>query len=188
MIRFLVTSVLNQNVSTSSWLSRSLVNRAVTSFFLACLSVGGLMSLPEAACAGGYTISVDGQEVLDSETGLIWRRCIEGMRWNGSACAGTPLYSMWHDALHHAESERQKTGIAWRLPNVKELASLVDTEAADMAIDAAVFPATPHDHFWCSTPYSADAFYAWVVHFYFGSVYYTYLEDNGAIRLVRDQP
>ncbi len=33
-----------------------------------------------------YTINED--VVLDNKTGLVWKRCAEGMRWNGYACRG----------------------------------------------------------------------------------------------------
>ena len=35
-----------------------------------------------------FTISGDGQEVTDTTTRLAWRRCAEGLRWDGKACTG----------------------------------------------------------------------------------------------------
>jgi hypothetical protein len=95
---------------------------------------------------------------------------------------------MWQEALGRAEALAQSAGKAWRLPNVKELASLVDRSTQGLAIDQSTFPGTPNDQFWTSSPYAQDAFYAWAVHFFRGFVYYTYLEDSCAIRLVRDAP
>lgn len=146
-----------------------------------------------ATVSGPYVISADGQEVTDTRTGLIWRRCVEGMTWNGTACTGPALFGMWDAALHRADAEASRTGVAWRLPNVKELASLVNRTAAELtpetlAIDPLAFPATPNFHAWSSSPSATDAFYAWSVNFYYGSVYFTYLEDNGVVRLVRDAP
>ena len=37
---------------------------------------------------GRYTISSDGQEVTDTTTKLAWRRCAEGLRWDGKECTG----------------------------------------------------------------------------------------------------
>jgi hypothetical protein len=146
-----------------------------------------------AAASGRYTVSADGQEVADRWTGLVWRRCVEGMTWNGMTCTGLPFFGMWQHALQLADVEAQRTRKAWRLPNVKELASLVDWTVTNLAPDALVmdsvaFPATPNFQFWSSSPYATDAFYAWSVHSFYGSVYFTYLEDNGAVRLVRDAP
>lgn len=153
--------------------------------------LGGVAS--SAAAPGRYAVSADGQEVADHWTGLVWRRCVEGMAWDGATCAGSPFFNMWQHALQLAEEAAHRTRKAWRLPNVKELASLADRTATDLApdvlvIDSAAFPATPNFQFWSSSPYSTDAFYAWSVHSFYGSVYFTYLEDNGAVRLVRDAP
>lgn len=148
--------------------------------------------LPQGATASGaYIISADGQEVTDSRTGLVWRRCVEGMAWNGTTCAGSPFFGMWQHALQLSVAEARRTGQAWRLPNVKELASLLDRTPIAlapeaMAIDPVAFPATPNFQAWSSSPWATDAFYAWSAHFYHGSVYFTYLEDNGVARLVRD--
>lgn len=151
---------------------------------------GGEREMSPLPAGGGvssrFGISADGREITDVSTGLVWRRCPEGMAWDGQTCAGGPEFFMWHQALHRAEAVARSTGQGWRLPNVKELASLVETGAQGLAIDPAAFPGTPNDQFWSSSPYAQDAFYAWAVHTFYGSVYYTYLEDNGAVRLVRD--
>ena len=50
---------------------------------------------------GRFTISSDGQEVTDTTTKLAWRRCAEGLRWDGKACTGklkTFKYSEAKDA------------------------------------------------------------------------------------------
>lgn len=132
-----------------------------------------------------YRISANGEEVADSATGLVWRRCVEGMQWDGTRCAGSPKYFMWYEALQYAGGGR--TG--WRVPNIKELSSLVDTDAAGgLALDASAFPDTPNEQFWTSSPYVLDAFYGWVVQSFYGYSYFTYLEDTGAVRMVRDGP
>jgi hypothetical protein len=71
-------------------------------------------------------VSDDGQEVLDTQTNLIWRRCVEGMNWNGVTCEGNPLGVMLQEGLSRALLQAHETAKAWRLPNIKELASLVD--------------------------------------------------------------
>ncbi|MGZ8217457.1 Lcl domain-containing protein [Methylomagnum sp.] len=159
----------------------------------AILQIKMSLAILGTTASGPYIISVDGQEVTDTRTQLVWRRCVEGMAWNGATCAGPALFGMWDHALHRADAEAHRTGQAWRLPNVKELAGLVDRASTELtpdvlAIDPTVFPATPNFQAWSSSPSASDAFYAWSVHFYYGSVYFTYLEDNGAIRLVRDGP
>jgi hypothetical protein len=146
--------------------------------------------------AAGLTVSSDGQEVTDARTTLIWRRCPEGMTWNGSTCAGVASYSTQEAALRLAVSEAARTGVAWRLPNVKELASIADRSQAAPAIDALVFPATPAETvaaFWTSTPYRQDPRIGFFVNFNNGyagfSVGSAYLRASGAyVRLVRGGP
>ncbi len=145
-----------------------------------------LVSSTQKAKAKNYVISDDKQEVLDTQTGLIWRRCVEGMTWNGTTCVGEPFGGMLQESLERAANQARLTGKAWRLPNIKELSSLVDTTQPKLAIDSTIFPATPNDQVWSSSSYAVDAFFGWVVHFYYGSNYYTYLEDTGMVRLVRD--
>lgn len=153
---------------------------------LRLLIVVGSVGVAADCRAGGFAVSADGREVTDTRTGLIWRRCPEGMDWQGGRCTGAPLYFMWYEALQHAQSRARASNTVWRVPNVKELASLLDRKQAYLAIDDDAFPGTTNDQYWSSTPYAADAFYGWIVHFFYGSVYYTYLEDMGALMLVRD--
>ena len=135
-----------------------------------------------------YTVSVDGQEVTDNRTKLIWRRCAEGMSWNGSTCAGSVInFAEQVTALQHAAAQADSTGLAWRLPNIKELSSIIDRSRADPAIDSAVFPVTRASAFWSATPrYIYYSFEYWYVSSSsgfsgttVGSVYYD-------VRLVRD--
>ncbi len=135
-----------------------------------------------------FQILNDGHEVLDTRTRLIWRRCPEGMVWQADQCSGEATFWMWYEVLPLAAQAAKATGKAWRVPNIKELYSIIDPGQTDMAIDLQVFPATPNSQFWTSSHYVQDAFFAWVVHFWYGSAYFTYLEDLSAVRLVRDVP
>jgi hypothetical protein len=90
-----------------------------------------------------YTLSQDGTEVTDTKTGLIWQRCALGMSWDGTTCGGTATSHTWEDALAQAASVATNTSVAWRLPNKKELISLVETACVGQAINETLFPATP---------------------------------------------
>lgn len=113
----------------------------------------------------GFSYSADGSEVTDVKTGLIWRRCSEGQSWSGGTCTGTATTYTHEQALVQA-----KTQTGWRLPNVKELFSLVDKTRNGPAIHPVAFAATPLDWFWTSTPYAKDAANAWVVNFSEGNL------------------
>lgn len=123
--------------------------------------------------------------VNDAWTGLQWRRCEQGRTWNGSMCTGTMDVFLHEPAL---ESARQQTG--WRLPNVKELASISDLNSAyDGLIDPEAFPLAMRNSLWSSTPYGASVSSAMSVSFDTGRVlnYTRYITFNTlGIRLVRD--
>ena len=136
-----------------------------------------------------YIVSTDGQEVTDTQTNLIWRRCAEGMVFSGSTCTGTASGFNHEAALQNATNQAISTGIAWRLPNIKELSSIADRSLINPAIDSSAFPATPPFWFWSASPYGAYSPESWYVDFYQGNI------DGGGfrdgvhyVRLVRDGP
>ena len=122
--------------------------------------------------------------VNDAWTGLQWRRCEEGRVWSGSACTGSANTFTHDQAVAHAPSQS-----GWRLPNVKELASLADLSVGTGArLDAAAFPGAGLLAFWSSSPYVEDAAAAWAVYFSDGSVLYGNRGVSYAVRLVRAAP
>jgi len=128
-----------------------------------------------------YTYNSAGDEVTDTVTGLVWKRCAEGMSWSGGTCAGTATSFNWEDALLHASTQS-----GWRLPNTKELYSLVEKVCYNQSINQTAFPATPTDA-WSGSPNPANPENAWVVHFHFGLVGWVTRNCTLSVRLVRGQ-
>jgi hypothetical protein len=137
------------------------------------------------ANASPFIVSADGQEVTDTKTGLIWRRCAEGMTASGGTCTGTASTYTHEAALTLASTQSTATGLAWRLPNVKELSSIADKSRSNPAIDTAAFPATPASWFWSSSPYVGNASSAWFVFFNDGVVSAYGRSYSDYVRLVR---
>ncbi|MFZ2988449.1 MAG: DUF1566 domain-containing protein [Ideonella sp.] len=127
-----------------------------------------------------------GDEITDTATGLIWRRCAEGQSWSGSICIGAVAGFTWDGALAHAKGQVSSSGLPWRLPNAKELASLVKHSQVNPAIDTTAFPGATSDWFWSSTPYPGDTAFAWFVYFGYGNVGPDYRKSKLPARLVRD--
>ncbi len=144
-----------------------------------------LMIGSSIAQATPFVISANGQEVTDSATGLIWRRCPEGMTWNGSICNNSATFYDHENALKRATSEASSSKLNWRLPNAKELETLLIENAANPALDVTAFPNTPNELFWSSTPYSGDSDGAWVVDFSVGVVGAIMRNHLSFVRLVR---
>jgi len=151
----------------------------------AALCVAALASAPAQAAGARFVPSAAGDEITDTATGLVWRRCAEGQAWTGSTCGGSATGYTWEGALALANSTATSTGVAWRVPNVKELQSLVNRQTVSPAIDATAFPGTPSSWFWTSTPYAGNASDAWRVAFGYGFVGYLNRYYGNAVRLVR---
>lgn len=121
---------------------------------------------PQAACPSFTTVSrfsfsADGSEVTDKRTNLTWARCYVGQAWDGSTCTGGPTAMTHETALSTAQAA---TG-GWRLPDIKELSSIMDRNCGVPAIDQVAFPHSllPGYHVWSSTPFAGGSAYAWTI-------------------------
>lgn len=113
-----------------------------------------------------YRLLNNDTEVQDGQTGLIWQRCSLGQTWSGNTCTGTATGYTWGNAMQTPKI----TGNGWRVPNVKELKSLVEV-ACNNAINETYFPVTSSNAgYWSSTPTDGAGFFAgaWVVDFFKG--------------------
>lgn len=148
-----------------------------------------LVSGEPAQQTGRFSISSDGTEVTDNVTRLTWRRCVEGMHWDGSNCSGTGATFNHVGATQHAASQANSAKL-WRLPDIKELTSIVDYTHYNPVIDSLTFPNIPtNEKYWSSTLVAGnEANHAWKVDFQTGGVYYwTGREIIGSyVRLVRN--
>ena len=120
-----------------------------------------------------FGISGAGEQVVsDSVTGLVWQKNSE-------------TYKTWQQALAYCESLVYGGQSDWRLPDQKELMSLVNYGRESPASD---FPDMPSDVFWSSSSYAADAAVAWHVYFNYGYVVNTGKGKIGSVRCVRGGP
>lgn len=100
----------------------------------------------------------DGPTVVDLVSGLEWQRCALGATFDPLAerCTGTPTKLVWDVALRQAKAFSDASGTpaqqSWRLPNVKELQSVIDAACYRPVVRPAYYPDTPSDAFWTSTP------------------------------------
>lgn len=136
---------------------------------------------PSWPTADRFTLNDD--EVTDKRTGLTWKRCSEGQTWSGGTCTGTLTARSHEAALTLANTGQGPTG--WRLPNVKELASLADKGCQVPSIDSTAFPATPINWYWASSPDVGSSGKAWCVSFHNGKVSNSLRGGCFHVRLVR---
>jgi hypothetical protein len=140
-----------------------------------------------------YGISNDGT-VTDRYTGLMWQRCPTGFSLgdNGTPsdltddeCVvdGDPDVT-WQQALQQAAADSSAAHLDWRLPNIKELDSIVELACHSPAIAGDPFPDTPQAPFWSGTPGQAAAV-ARIVDFARGDLGSAVKSEQTHARLVR---
>ena len=123
---------------------------------------------------------ISGDEVKDLVTNLTWKRCAQGQTWNSGAasCTGASSTFTWSQALSEANS-------GWRLPNVKELLSLVEVSCHSPAINETIFPDSDSEYFWTASPYVNNA-QTWSVSFLDGNDQGFGKSEGLFVRLVKD--
>jgi hypothetical protein len=124
-----------------------------------------------ASASPRFTDNADGT-VTDNLTGLIWLQnanCIGRQTWTDALTASNALAS---GACGLTDGSVVGT---WRLPNVKELQSLLDFSQTNPALPP-LPPGYPFSGvqsflYWSSTTYASGPLYAWVVYLDNGDVY-----------------
>ena len=99
---------------------------------------GFVLVLHSTLCIASFFDNGD-YTVTDDATGLMWQQATDSTT------------KTWKEALSYCEDLALAGYTDWRLPNIKELRSLVDYNTHAPAIDAAYFPATASSVYWSST-------------------------------------
>jgi Protein of unknown function (DUF1566) len=141
-----------------------------------------LVSAPMVDLSTRFIPPGNGSQVVDDLHGLIWRRCLVGQNWNGARCTGTATRMDWLAAL-----SLEGALSAWRVPNIKELASLINPDKAVgtgvVLVDEDAFPGIDGSEMvWSSTPSSALGFDSLAVDLRSGQV--SYGGDRSTLRTV----
>ena len=146
-------------------------------------------AVPATTPTSDFTLDDVNGTAYHKKTGLTWKRCAEGWDWDGSTCIDNESVAntyTWSQALQRGPTLGTFAGFSdWRLPNQKELNSIVEQRNWYPAINATVFRNTPATNFWSASPYAPNAGLAWYVVFYFGYDVADVKGSNYAVRLVR---
>jgi len=117
--------------------------------------------------------------ITDSATNLMWAK--DG---NDAGCNNGSKIT-WASAITYCEGLDFAGHTDWRLPNIKELISIMDYGTKTPAINATFFPHTQSDYYWSSsTSFDMSAF-AWHGDFSFSNVFLTNKTTSLYIRCVR---
>ena len=168
--------------TSTRWLVLGLLGLILSSG--AAYAVSCQNNVPSSNPDSVYTDHGNGT-VTDTRTRLMWKKCAEGL--SGATCQnGSAQLFYWDDALAHAEASTFASYSDWRLPNVRELSSLVEECRQDPAINTNRFPNTPTWPQWSSSPRADRSDSAWVVGFDIGLHYADDRNFGGNhVRLVR---
>jgi hypothetical protein len=103
-----------------------------------------------------FTVNGD-STVTDTKTGLVWQQSTSGSK------------KTWEVALGICEDLTLASQSDWRLPNIKELGSIVDTSELNPALDETAFPNTINASYWSSSPVSSTSATVTVYHLDFST-------------------
>ena len=125
----------------------------------------------ETTPTADFTVNGNGT-VTHKKTGLMWKVCQEGK--SGAACAtGNEALMDWSDALNRANVANSAAfaGHAdWRLPNVKELESILERCGFNSAINKVIFPSQFGGRYWSSTTHQVNRAQAFWVSYDVGQI------------------
>lgn len=128
-----------------------------------------------------------GEEAYDKRTHLTWARCSVGTRWHDShhQCTGSVMLLSPDEGTAYA----QKLGRGWRVPNIDELASLIEPNCREPAINTVIFPDVRYigegSPYWSNTQYEDMPTLRYYVDFMNGDVDARSDGVSAAVRLVR---
>jgi hypothetical protein len=112
--------------------------------------------------------------ITDNLTGLMWSQ--DGRPYIADICE-LPDYITWSEALEHVAclNANSYRGYAdWRLPNVNELESLLNSEYGPvtdwLALQGFINLPEPPSYYWSSTSYAYDGDLAWYITMYYGTI------------------
>lgn len=142
----------------------------VTAMSLACFTVSAqtcLSGMDATSPDSNFTDNTDGT-ITDTTTGLMWAKCSIGQAYDATndICTGEATAMTWQDALQATYGVTLFGNSDWRLPNIKELATLTEKSCVRPAINETLFPLTQSDDYWTSTPSVRELDSAWVVAFF----------------------
>ena len=197
-----ITLQLPDANSANSWLRKSIYRATRCAATLAFFAGIGMANAQAQSCfnpqvtpstpTSDFTIDTDGT-VTHLPTGLQWMRCSLGQTWNGASCAGNAQsVPLWGAALQLVRTVNSGAsnvdgdgmpGFAgysdWRLPNIKELASVHEACRRFPALNNVVFPNVPTSGLlWSSSTPHTQPDVAWYFDFGEGTVSSTLKSDS----------
>ncbi len=145
-----------------------------------CVLFYSLFIYGQALAIGPYTDNNDGT-VTDAGTGLMWQQATADTDGDGDIDESDKL--TWTGALSYCENLTLGGHSDWRLPDIKELVSLIDYNRSAPVIDP-VF-SCKSSYYWSATTFAYYTNFAWDVDFGYTSQDWHYKSNSNYVRCVR---
>lgn len=165
---------------------------AVQSLAVAALLLGVAAPLHAITCNANIAPTTPDAELIvngdgtvtHTRTGLMWKQCTEGQ--SGALCStGVSTIMNFAQAQTAAANSTFAGHHDWRLPNYKELQSIVEASCADPSLNIARFLNPENSTYWSNTEYPLQPMLVWTTYFPLGSTALVVKTGSGYVRLVR---
>ena len=138
-----------------------------------CVTLLAFSAFSVAIASTDVWVANGDDTVTDLATGLMWQQQDDDITRDHTTAVS---YCQNLSLAGHAD---------WRLPNIKELNSIVDFRQSEPAIDTTAFPNTNSTQFWSASSLAINTNLAWSVEFAFGVVFALGKTDVLLVRCVR---
>lgn len=173
---------------------------SASALVLCALTAGAGPAWAEQRCdAGAYPLSAPSSRfedhadgtVTDRGTQLMWTRCSAGQQWVAGSCSGVPQVHDWASAQAYAATVNEGGAYFykdWRMPQLRELATISERQCSNPRVNIEVFPQTPAEYYWTGSvrPVADGAVKAFALSFGPEGVEYQMKTAAHHVRLVRN--
>ncbi len=180
MRAFAVGLAVVATVATAAWAGGALAQQV-------CDSAPDGRSSPSSR----FVDNADGT-VTDKESKLMWLHCSAGQAWKSELgrCTGEADRLSWAAAQLLASEVNRRGSFFfndWRVPQLRELATIAERGCANPRVNLAVFPGTEASRYWTATsrPGTRDEAFAYALSFGAEGMAYLSKDEAHSVRLVR---
>jgi len=146
-----------------------------------CVLFYSLFIYGQALAIGPYTDNNDGT-VTDAGTGLMWQKATADTDGDGDIDESDKL--TWTKALSYCENLTLGGHSDWRLPDIKELESIMIDDNRNYPVINPVF-SWELSYYWSATTYADGTDHAWDVDFGYHNDSWGVKSDSDYVRCVR---
>ncbi len=139
---------------------------------------------PETTPGSDFVIHKDGT-ATHKKTGLMWKRCVEGMQIKAGRCRGDLQKVFWSDVFKQYQGVKFAAYSDWRAPTIDELKTIVEKRCKSPALNLSIFPDAPNLQAWSASGVEGQDGKAWQMYTASGVALKANKAASASLRLVR---